>query len=131
MYVHARTRKGFGLGRAFCLENKTTSARILENKTRAFHRCLENKTRVGMKKRSTGFFSVVILKAANGRWLSCLCIHTHTRERWLRSFSFGCLIRKNSFFLFFLSFIYFLSFCLFFSVKVNSFLFLFLKKSKY
>lgn len=59
-----------------------------------------------------------------------VCTYIHTRARWLRSFAFCCLIRKNSFFLFFLSFIYFLSFCLFFSVKVSSFLFLFLKKKQ-
>ena len=106
IYTRTRTRKGFGLGRAFCLENKTTSARILENKTRAFHRCLENKTRVGMKKRSTGFFSVVILKAANGRWL-------RTRARALAPFFLFRLSYKKKLFFSFFSFFYIFSFFLF------------------
>ena len=83
-----------------------------------------------MKKQSTGFFSVVILKAANGRGLSCLCIHTHTRARWLRSFlAFVSFIGKNSFFFF--SFFYIFSFFLFFILKrVIFFSFsLFLKKA--
>ena len=78
-----------------------------------------------MKKQSTGFFSVVILKAANGRGL-----RTHARAL-DPFFLFRLSYKEKLFFLFFLSFIYFLSFCLFFSVKVNSFLFLFLIKSKY
>ena len=50
IYTHARTRKGFGLGRAFLFagkfrkQNKVGSDTLtgLENKTRSFPRCLEN-----------------------------------------------------------------------------------------
>ena len=56
IYTHARTRKGFGLGRAFLFAGKFRKQNKVGSDTLTG---LENKTMVGMKKQSTGFFSVV------------------------------------------------------------------------
>lgn len=147
VYIYTRTRArvrasgSVGLSFLFRKQNKVGSDTLtsLENKTRAFHRCLENKTR-----------SVMFRKLNKGRdektsqrlFLSCLkngkrsrapslCIRTHARALAPFFSRFRFFYREKVFFLFFFLLYIFFLFVLY-SKKSNFLFFLsFLIKSKY
>lgn len=127
-YTRARVRAS-GSARAFhrCLENKTRSVMF-----RKLNKGRDEKTVNGFSRSSVGFLLSYLTKRQTVAGSVFVYTYTHTRARWLRSFlAFVSFIGKKSFFFF--SFFYIFSFFLFFILKrVIFFSFsLFLKKSKY
>ena len=109
IYTRTRTRKGFGsVGLSFLFRKLNKGFPLLFRKQNNGRLGYSDKFRklntVGMKKPSTGFFSVVgrslsYLKSGK-RSRAVLSMYTHVRARWLRSFSFGLFLSEKTLFSF-------------------------------
>ena len=124
-YTHARVRAS---GFLFRKQNNVGSDTRKQNT--GFPSLFRKLNKGRDEKTVNGVFLGRCLKSGKRSRAPSLCIRTHTRARWLRSFlAFVSFIGKNSFFFF--SFFYIFSFFLFFILKrVIFFSFsLFLKKA--